>query len=378
MAYNPGRVDLLGDAVKGMQLAIGLEELSSKRKTRAAEEEMGVIAEQTSDRRPMSTEIGGMNVNLGEEKVPNTMRFIEGLQKSNNPILMEKATDLKQKYATLAKTSEDTRKVALENSLQSNLNDLNILGMGLDLAKDDPVAAATFMTQHNRDSGDEKETVHQIIPMGQGKYKIIGTDSNGKPMDSVVDETQVLKARTDANTQWTQLQESKRQESRQQAERDKEKDKTAGPEYTDVTAPDTGKPGRMKTMDLVDLYRKTHPTASSDDLEFLTAKTMANLPGASEQDKASVKAMESERGNALSNYAEWAWNTYKADPLGLVHAKGPINWMGAKLPPAGLMRGKALYDQKTRKWKISDGSDWVSPNEAQQKQIDDKLGTKKK
>lgn len=372
MAYNPGRLDLIGDMLKGVQIAHGLETLAQARKQRETSETASTAAAESVTRTPMTSPVGdtGMSVNMGDKLTFNPQNYINKLRTSGNPDLVIKAGEFEQQYANIAATTQNVKKAQQETAMLNQTNELNIIGTAIDLADDDPDGAGAMITQHNRDTGDERETVDRVVPLGNNKYRLIGTDSEGKAMNQVVDKNQVLQARTEANTRWVQYNENLRQQARLAAEKEKTTKDKSGPEYLDVTAPDTGAPGRMKAMDMVDIYRKTHPTASADDMEYLTLKMRASFPGASPELQDQLRVMDQERGDMASKYAEWAWNTYKADPLGLINMKGPIPWMGAKLPPAGLMRGKALYDNKTRSWKISNGEEWLRPNDKQQKQID--------
>lgn len=364
MAYNPGNLDLIGSALKGAQLALTLENLGKLRKERETSEQETAIASASKATTPMLSPVGDMKVNMGNKEVFDPEQYITGLETSGNPALLEKAQSYRKSFADIASTRETTRQNKIKNDLEESLNSLTTMQTALDLADDDPESAARFFTQSNIDMGDDKESAQQITPLGNNKYEFIGTDSQGKPIRQVIDRARLVETRADANTRYTQMMESQRNRERIAKEKD-----TSGGDYLDATAPDTGKPIRKKISEMLSEFKVTHPTSTADDLEAATISMQANLPGATQEMKDKAKAMEAEKGNALAKFAEWSWNTYQADPLGLISSKEPKPWMGASLPPPSMMRGKAIYNNKTRKWKVSNGTEWIDPSDEQMKKI---------
>lgn len=364
----PGDIDfdLSKAKLQGVQLALSLEQLGKMRKETATSEQEASIADTSTTSVPVLGTMGDMNVNLGNKRVFDTEQFVSGLETSGNPALLEKAQLYRKNFADIEKTREAARENKLKNNMEESIASLTAMQTALDLADDDPQAAAKYFTQSNIDMGDDKETAQQITPLGNNKYEFIGTDSNGKPVRQILDRNRIVETRADANTRYSQMMESQRNTARIAKEKD-----TSGPDFIDAVAPDTGRPVRKKISEMLSEFKTTHPTSTADDLEAATVTMMANLPGASEEDKAKAKAMESEKGTALAKFAEWSWNTYQADPLGIVHSKEPKPWMGSSLPPPSMMRGKAIYNNKTKKWKVSNGQDWIEPSDEQQKKINE-------
>ena len=364
MAYNPGRVDLLGDAVKGMQLAIGLEELSSKRKVAATEELDTSIATKSTRPEGMSTEIEGMNVNLGEKPVFNANDYITGLEASGDPKLVAKAQEYKKNFADIASTRETTRKTKLANDLTSQVNALSTMQTTIDMADDDPEAAAKYFTQANIDEGDDKESAQQITPLGNGKYQFIGTDDKGAPVSMVWDRARLVETRADANTRLTQMNENARNEARLAAQSAKDK------KDRELMGVVSTKFGDMKRLDLVTEYTKLHKELDDDAFNLLEIRAAAK--DAPPETKAEYERQKADRQGAYDKFLKWSQNVYEADMSGLVHGTAPVHWFGEEMPPAWLIRGKAVFSNKTGKWKISDGSGYINPTPEQQKIIDKK------
>lgn len=364
----PGDIDfdLSKAKLQGVQLALSLEQLGKLRKERETSEQESAIATDSVVTTPVLGSMGDMSVNLGNKKVFDPEQYVSGLETSGNPALLEKAQVYRKSFADIASTREKTRTDKLKNDLEDSLNNLTTMQTALDLADDDPEMAAKFFTQSNIDMGDDKESAQQITPLGNNKYEFIGTDSQGKPVRQVIDRARLVETRADANTRYTQMMESQRSADRIAADKDKEKDKTAGADYTDT------KFGRMKRSDLVSEYTKLHPEL--DDQNFKILEIRASAKDADPTVKAEYEKQKEARANAYGDFVKWASNIYEADMTGFIHGKGPTAWMGDKPPPAWLMRGKVMKDNTTGKWKISDGSSWTDPSPEQQKEIEKKLG----
>jgi hypothetical protein len=337
-------------------------------RTAASEATLSDITATSFKSSPISTEIGDMNVNLGTKRTFDPAMAQERMLSSGDPALVSKAIEMQKGQADLAQTKEATRKEQMANDMQLQVGNLNAMATMVDMARADPEAAVKYANKYEAQYPDMGKTL-AIEQVGNDRFQIQGIDNKGQNYTQVINGTQLTEARTDANVRWQQYNENLRQQERLAQERKlKDKDK-AGPDYIDVVAPDTGQAGRMKTTDLENLWKQTHPKEASNDLEYATAEMMAHLPGATEDAKNRFEVLKAAKSTAYHNYIAWAWNTYQADPSGLLKSKRPIQWMGTEEPPAQLMRGKARFDHDKNAWLISNGSEWVAPTEAQMKQI---------
>jgi len=357
-------------ANKRAELAINLEQLKQIREKTAAESEAANIASTSYNTTPMSTEMGGMNVNLGSKKEFDPDMYYNRLASSGNPALIDKANKFKDDRIKLEEQTQDVLKKRQENSILGDVNRFTAIDVSLGMAEDDPQAATGYLQNHLKDF-PEMGQVLNIQPIGNGKFKIDGVGPDNKSTSQVFDRQRVTEMRASADTRWQQYNENLRNEARLNKEQTAKEKEKQGPEYIDVES--EGKAGRMKTTELQTIWKNTHPKEAMDDLSYSTKRWELSQNPDKEAARAAMTELDTARATAEHNFATWAWNTYKADPLGLIKSGQPIHWMGDKDPPAALMRGKVRKDNATGKWFVSDGKSWVKPSAEQQKQIDAKL-----